>query len=107
MKDIKQLQEFMRDPEVLEWLRRANEEPFEIDPQHWKDLGKQLIKENEQYEKMCRNMQIDPISGKFIISKYPDDSYIFDDHEIEDIILSHTNDKHVKTMVRNLLSRRD
>lgn len=68
MKDIKQLQEFMRDPEVLEWLRRANEEPFEIDPQHWKDLQKQLIKENLQYEKMCRNMQIDPISGKSTMS---------------------------------------
>lgn len=58
------------------------------------------------YQTGNRYNQLLSISGKFIISKYPDDSYIFDDHEVEDIILSHTNDKHVKTMVRNLLSKR-
>ena len=34
------------------------------DDAYWKKLAESIRKENEDYERKCKRMQIDPISGK-------------------------------------------
>jgi hypothetical protein len=38
------------------------------DKEFWDKVAESMRKENEDYERMCRNMQIDPISGKSTMS---------------------------------------
>lgn len=38
------------------------------DDAFWDKLSKSFKKHNEEYEKLCKNMEIDPISGKSTMS---------------------------------------
>lgn len=52
--------------ELLEFLKLETYEVY--DKEYWKRVDLLIIEENERYEELCRNMQIDPISGKSTMS---------------------------------------
>ena len=46
------------------------------------------------------------VCGKFCSAKYPDNQYVFEEDEIRQIILTHTDDKNVRKMIVDLLRKR-
>jgi hypothetical protein len=37
-------------------------------PEFWEQINESIRKENQEYEKLCRSLKIDPISGKSTMS---------------------------------------
>lgn len=55
--DIKRMSEF---------VKSVKGKPYSKD--FWEKINQDMKDENERYEELCRNMQIDPISGKSTMS---------------------------------------
>ncbi|MFA5405186.1 MAG: hypothetical protein WC358_09645 [Ignavibacteria bacterium] len=37
-------------------------------PEFWEQINESIRKENQEYEKLCRSLKIDPVSGKSTMS---------------------------------------
>lgn len=37
-------------------------------PEFWEQIDESIRKENQEYEKLCRSLKIDPVSGKSTMS---------------------------------------
>ena len=56
-------------PEITitdEMIEQMKNIPFS--PEFWDKIAKSIKEENEHYERLCRRIQIDPISGKSTMS---------------------------------------
>lgn len=56
-------------PDLGDFSKFSNIETKVVyDDAFWDSIGKSIEKENKEYEKLCKNMEIDPISGKSTMS---------------------------------------